>query len=78
MQEENFEIAVQTGDINYVYMVYPHWDEDRQDSTFTVGLDGVDIGQIALNENDCWEWIIDGLDQVHADKIGCSIENHYK
>lgn len=75
--EEPFDIIAQIGSTQYTFSVYPSWDEEKKDSFFTIGLDGVDLGVIHRTNNDNWVWLEGGFAQVEADQIGFKIDAHY-
>jgi len=75
--ETPFDIKATVGLTEYNLSVYPHWDAEKQDSYFTIGLDGVDVGVVHRTDNDMWEWDEGGFGQVEADEIGAKIDSHY-
>lgn len=75
--ESPFDIFAKVGLTNYSLTVSPQWDKELEDSFFTIGLDGEDIGVIHRTDNDMWEWVEGGFGQIEADEIGAKIDSHY-
>ncbi|WP_207426012.1 hypothetical protein [Pedobacter sp. SYSU D00535] len=75
--EMPFSITADIGEGDQEFLVIPDWDEEQEESEFTILLDGVQLGVLKCIDIEEWEWLEGSLTRLEAMVFGEQIDNHY-
>ncbi|WP_407431264.1 hypothetical protein [Arcticibacter sp.] len=75
--DEPFEVQIIQNGEEHRYLISPVYHKKHTEASFTVSLDGKDLGKLKRHTIKRWIWEEGKAEQPLADEIGLKIDDHF-
>ncbi|PRY54610.1 hypothetical protein B0I27_102379 [Arcticibacter pallidicorallinus] len=75
--DEPFEVQIIRADEVRRYLISPVYHKMHTEASFSVSLDGKDLGKLKRHTIKRWIWEEGKVEQALADEIGIKIDDHF-